>query len=246
MSSIVKKGGQNQSKGKGSSKIAVADLVAAQDPFLATLGRKLRKQQKALESIDALQAEIKSSKKQPDANQEQKLARKPEIAEEMKRDRELVEKYCEAHPDWATPAADKEAAAAKQAAAAVEGQLRAAFGTFAGLLALAQVREHVDGSEDERAWLSTTLAAYDTMVAEYQSPAARTAFAEAMATACAPDSAMCAFVDRASSKAKLAAATKASRKVEAQSQAKEAATVAEVEEPAAEEKEQPKEEEAEV
>jgi hypothetical protein len=237
MSSIVKKGGQNQSKGKGSSKIAVADLVATQDPFLATLGRKLRKQQKALESIDALQAEIKSSKKQPDANQEQKLARKPEIAEEMKRDRELVEKYCEAHPDWATP---------KQAAAAVEGQLRAAFGTFAGLLALAQVREHVDGSEDERAWLSTTLAAYDTMVAEYQSPAARTAFAEAMATACAPDSAMCAFVDRASSKAKLAAATKASRKVEAQSQAKEAATVAEVEEPAAEEKEQPKEEEAEV
>jgi hypothetical protein len=42
MSSKDKKGGQKGSKAKG-QKLVVADLVAAEDPFLSNLGRKLRK-----------------------------------------------------------------------------------------------------------------------------------------------------------------------------------------------------------
>ena len=68
MSSKISKGGQNKSKAKG-GKVAASDLVAAEDPFLNTLGRKLRKQEKTLESIAALQAEIKNSKKEPDTQQ---------------------------------------------------------------------------------------------------------------------------------------------------------------------------------
>jgi len=59
---------QHKSKAKG-GKVAASDLVAAEDAFLNTLGRKLRKQEKTLESIVALQAEIKSSKSEPDAQQ---------------------------------------------------------------------------------------------------------------------------------------------------------------------------------
>jgi len=138
-----------------------------------------------------------------------KLARKPDVQEEMKRDRELVDQYILAHPDWATSLAEKEFAAAAETAATVAGQLRSAFGTFAGLLALSDVRNFVEGSEDERAWLETTLAAYDTMVADVENPASREAFAETMTTACSAESPMRAFVDRASSKANLAAYVRA-------------------------------------
>lgn len=78
----------------------VADLVAAEDPFLSSLGRKLRKNQKAIEKVEALEIEIKTSNKQADKNQEAMLARKPDIIEEMKKDRELVDNYVESHPNW--------------------------------------------------------------------------------------------------------------------------------------------------
>lgn len=105
------------------------------------------------------------------------LARKPDIMEEMKKDRELVDLYVESHPNWRETWVEREESSAKKLAAAVDAKLVSAFGTFAGILSLAQVREHVSGSEDERAWLETTLASYDALMADAQNPATRSAFA---------------------------------------------------------------------
>jgi hypothetical protein len=128
--------------------------------------------------------------------------------------------YIESHPNWKKTWVEKEEEESQKLAAAIDAKLRAAFGTFANILSLAQVREHVKGEADERAWLEKTLESYDSMMGDLENPASRSAFAEAMATACVSD--MCSFVDKASSKAKLAAAHAAARPVVAKSQAKEA------------------------
>jgi hypothetical protein len=58
MNSKDKKGGQKGSKAK-TPKITASDLVAAEAPFLSNLGRRLRKNQKAIEKVEALEVEIK-------------------------------------------------------------------------------------------------------------------------------------------------------------------------------------------
>jgi len=129
-------------------------LVGCADPFLARLGRGLRTHEKKLEKIATLEAQVKSQGKQPDANQVAMLDGKKARLEEIARDQEMVTLYIQANPDWSKSGPEKEAAQAEQVAQAAEEKLRSAFGMFAGLLALSEVRDHVVvGDNNERAWL---------------------------------------------------------------------------------------------